>query len=1414
MDLTESNPQNENFKLIYSPRTTYDSLKSYENKLYIELIQSFDLKTLSNIRRHFKEHLGSITKDLFICILKNHLSLNHSDLKNKKKLMIKLLSKLFDEIDVDSKEIINWNEFSNFLVNFSEGKKVKKYYLKKYYQSKMEINPIEKIEDNEKKELNLNMKIQNNKVSYCFYIEKFRFLGLIKERDSKIIFFNTETNKRLKLEIDLSSIQREIDKHALYQLDEKIENMLEKKEEDYLNHKKILEEKRINLMLKRNNRYNSNSKEKVNNSFDKRKIGKENEQQKNNLNKSSNVNVLIKKEKTMEKRNIISYKNITTIASGLDLKTYTIGCTLFLDEYNLLLISTTNNIISSWKYKEMEEYFENVNMINYNIENQFNQKKCVFEKDEILIPLLMTEHTQYSMCFDDISNCLYTGQTDGKILKWDITLNKPILILDINDFGEKNNLVLPMLETSKNGYQQETKDVVLKKGQKDFNKILKSLPEKRRNMISCLILIDPLKILCSAHYNGLIVLWDIVYYRPKRIYNDQKTGVYQILYNYNTNHIYTCGFEHDIFIYDPYIDNEAIYKLKGHKSSINSIALIKENNELISLDISGVIKIWDITNFFNFQTININDTALLKANNVNEREEIIDKIYKKKISANLHIKTFPDLSKFIIYGKKFLLFEKGNSVNPELCDDYKIIGCFYNPKTNNKITISLKKIQFWNIFNGKLIKIFRDLMTTEKINSEDNNHRFENENSNNINYDISVFTIDSNYKKLFLGDSTGRIKSFYLETGDFIKQFESHKTEITNLIYSFKYNYLISCSTDLIVKIHKDKENLNESNKPIREFDLIYEKYKLQFEKRISKIFIRKIFLDEERGILIICLSNGYIKEYDFEHFKFVNEMDCLNIKFDYLKNISLISSVEHIKDINMIFVAIDNDNKKFVALKNNKYFNLLRGNDIYFNEEKIVDKKNKSLNEGKKYLIECSYYDVNTHKLFFGDSFGDLICYDLTPLCKYFLNENNLENNSIEQIVKSGIKFDLVFRININNDPINYIFKPEKLKPEILIVLSIEKTAKLIEFNSGKIIDSLKQMSINEIPFPTAVKYSINTPFNKGIPNVDIEDKSQVEDNSNKYSLTIPNENENQIESKIKKKFPYIIFRKNIKFDKKPIKIKLNERNMKKDLIQESYSVLIDSVKQKLRPPKFSKEIPDDKSTLWKYEINLDKLKEIEEDNLTKINEKINKKEEEINITERDFIQYQLHDKNYIPKYIKDLSQDKMDRMKFIIDKKIKEVNLSYNKKAEIKNEIKKIEKEKAKPNLSINLNNILNSSPIKSDVNLFLTPIKPIKINKKRKSPSNVKNELEVIDEKVNKSLENQKILEKNNSINADKRIKNAKSFRRYNFNFKSELIDVTHMSKEDKFREFKIQFDEKINEIKGIKGPMQFIKLRKNI
>ena len=84
--------------------------------------------------------------------------------------------------------------------------------------------------------------------------------------------------------------------------------------------------------------------------------------------------------------------------------------------------------------------------------------------------------------------------------------------------------------------------------------------------------------LCSSYYTGQIILWDTITKKPKKIYNDQKTIVYQVIYNPIKNRIYTCGFEHEIFVYDPYNEENAVEKIKGHMSSISSLSFNKENN--------------------------------------------------------------------------------------------------------------------------------------------------------------------------------------------------------------------------------------------------------------------------------------------------------------------------------------------------------------------------------------------------------------------------------------------------------------------------------------------------------------------------------------------------------------------------------------------------------------------------------------------------------------------------------------------------------------------------------------------------------------------------------------------------------------------------------------------------------------------
>ena len=1439
-----SQNKTDNYKLIYSPRTTYNSQKILENNLYRDLLQSFDPYTLKILRRHFKEHLGSITKDLFICILKRHLLSWSPKIKNRQKIMIQLLSQLFDEIDLDSDEIIDWNDFCIYLVHVGNSKKNENsmYFLRKYFKSKTIFDHTEKpeIEDDKIKYLNIN---NNESISYCFYIAKYRFLGLIHEGKTKIIFFNAETQKRLKLEIDLSWIQEQIDKYEIYEFEFKTEALLQKQEEQRLINKAKLEEKYRNLFLKDQKKFESRNIN--NNSFSSEKQNSIDDisQEKNNINKSifnSNSNRIstpktTKKEKSKGinlKKNYPNFnseiKKINDIKYKPQKKQFHIVSTLFIDYYNVLFISSTNNIISAWKFKEKEEYFENVNLIIQNIENPHNKKECIFDKNNILIPLFTTEHTQYTMCFDYASNNLYSGQTDGKILKWEMTLNKPILILDINDFN-KNNLQLPKIQINNLYNNETTKDIKLKIGQSDLNKILKSYPENKRNTVSCLIYIDPLKILCSAHYNGQIIVWDIIYNKPKRIYSDQKTGIYQLLYDYKKNHIYSCGFEHDIFIYDPYVDEESIYRLKGHKSSVCSIALMPDNNELLSIDILGTIKIWDTTYLIDFQTININESTILAANHLRSREQLNQKSHKMKISANIHIQTFPDLNKFLIYGDKYLLYEKGNYLNPQLCDDYMIIGCFYNHKTNNIVTISNKNIKFWNIFNGKLIKIYSDLM--------DNDNKNTNTIKNN-DCEITCFEHDSSYKKLYLGDSLGRIKSFYLLTGDLIKQFEPHKSEIIHIIYSGKYDYLITCSTDLKVKFHKDKEQIDNNYKVLREMELIPEKKKKNME--IEKIFLKKFILDEEKALLISCLSNGLMIELDIEHFKIINELETIMdfIQVDTMKNLPQITSAEYIKDANMFFIALDNKIKALITLKNNKFFNLLKSQYI----GNFLDKNDVNNSEDynfKKYMIMYGLYDSKSKRLFLGDSFGFVICYDLSNLFDKLINNEAMLNNEIKNIVKKDINFPIIFKLELNKEPVTFIFKPEELIPNTLIVSSANRMVKLINFQTGEFLDSLKQISILDSPFPIAIRYNIDNPFEKhkhqNYPVLKTEgnkesneEKEQEkktnnseQDNNINYLLTTPNiiNEEEQTNNKL---YPNIIYRKDVVFDPEPPKFKKNE-DRQKELIRYSNAVLIYTVKEKLRIPKYGKEIPVDKSTLWNYEIDIEHLKKVNDENISMLSRKIGKKEKEINVTENNFQQYSINTKNYLPKYIKDLDQNEKDKIKEYISHKINDVNLAFNKREKVKQEIKNISKIDKKSKFNVSINNVDNNLFInknKNDGNFFLTPLKPIKSKSVTNKKKEGDNRLPLIEEITHNNLNTEKNDTKDKRDKSDKKINPNKSFKKLSnnikivhspnkYNFIGNIFKNVSVTKDDKFNEFKNQFDEKINEIMG---PIEFIKLRK--
>lgn len=55
-------------------------------------------------------------------------------------------------------------------------------------------------------------------------------------------------------------------------------------------------------------------------------------------------------------------------------------------------------------------------------------------------------------------------------------------------------------------------------------------------------------------------------------------------------------------------------------------------------------------------------------------------------------------------------------------------------------------------------------------------------------------------------------------------------------------------------------------------------------------------------------------------------------------------------------------------------------------------------------------------------------------------MNNDFVSNDDILKIAKNDINFPIVFKIELNKEPITHIFKPEKLIPNILIVTSLVK--------------------------------------------------------------------------------------------------------------------------------------------------------------------------------------------------------------------------------------------------------------------------------------------------------------------------------------------------------------------------------------
>ena len=1091
------------FENIYSPRTSFIIQQENEEKLLQDLGKGFDPISIKIMKSFFKERLGEINKEEFIGLLQNNLLTWHPELPNRDIIIQKLASKIFEDIDLNNNKLLSWDELMDFVMNASNNLKSQKNYdLKSFI-------PLKKIIDDSE---------YTDIVSHAFYIEKYNLIGIVVEGKSYILFYDGENCKKQKAFIDVKETQQKIDQMKIKELGEKAIEKLERKEELKL--------------LKLKNNLNLQKIKGITTSIDFEKNSLKNK--KFNL---ESIKLNKKREETPEKikreiKNLNSnYKNNNKKDFN---KKLTILSTIFVNEYDILFVSSSNNKISAWKYEANE--FKNINKIESEPTDKFN----------FTCAILDAELPQQTLEWDPLQKILFSGQADGKILIWDInksknlensTLDYEVAKKNHDDDLRKNRIInVDDLEVKNDNYDDQTIKEYLNKitdiGSKknNFEKVIEKV--KRIKLygdnafmtnkidfsldnvsVSCIKFIEKMQFLAAGYYNGTVILWDTILKEHRKFYTDQKTGIYQIEYDISKNLIFTCGFDHDIYIYDPYVDSRCVHKLRGHNYSINSIVCINSGSEFISIDIYGNIKIWDLSNFYNYQTINLNETLNLFKIKNNQNQT------KRKISSNQKMIYLSKVKKILTFGEKLMMFGMVSTKLSDLCDTQLVLGCFYKSSKFNFYTICLKKIKVWNIFNGKLKYVFDDFLP-------------------NPNSEITAFSTDNSLKKLFIGDCLGNLLCLNLNTGKVLKAYESHKNEIVALYPSQKSELLISLDSNSVIKIHKD-EDFND-NHMIKEFSL-------------ENNYIKCIKINDTFSRIIMGTSKGELKYFDIEHLKLDTSLNPKNDEKSKSKEDDPINEIYSFDNYPLCLAFHESANNIFEIIPPTYYKYRTFGKF-----KNIINKDNVERNV----KITACEYDKESMTLFTGDLFGYVHCYNLKDLIDNvkYLNHNESSKDDIQYLNNlENLKIEKIFSFEACREKIIHINYPD-INPNIIIITGSDRRVKLFLSENGTYIDEFKQSSENAIIYPIGLKYYYSDPF---ISKINSEEELKYDFI---YRKDITNFKMNKVTQEIN----------NMKATHKPLYDYIN-------------SLIKLNAKERLYLMTKNADIPFDKSSSWKFEPNIE---------------------------------------------------------------------------------------------------------------------------------------------------------------------------------------------------------------------------------
>lgn len=286
-----------------------------------------------------------------------------------------------------------------------------------------------------------------------------------------------------------------------------------------------------------------------------------------------------------------------------------------------------------------------------------------------------------------------------------------------------------------------------------------------KQAINDLLMVDDINLLASASSDGSILMWDTALMRIKKTFKGHKKGTFSLAYSMDYHCLLTAGLDQEALVWNPYVEKVPIFRLKGHTHALCGVSVVPGTPQIISADVEGTFRLWDMRNFRCVQSFGGNETHVTELNS---------------------FCTMPGHRRIAAGGSKIVLYDYmdewgGDSVT----DTGGVTDALYNPHSSEFYTLSRQSVKAWSGSSGGLFKVLKDISKDE----------------------ITAACFSDNGRKLYVGNSKGKVTAHGLQNGRLLTRFESHEADISCLTIQQGTNRLFSASWDGSVKVHTDERS-------------------------------------------------------------------------------------------------------------------------------------------------------------------------------------------------------------------------------------------------------------------------------------------------------------------------------------------------------------------------------------------------------------------------------------------------------------------------------------------------------------------------------------------------------------------------------------------------------------------------------